>query len=170
MIEYLKQNPEAAQQSYIEAQKILHTPGMVQSVLNSRTQNAADPAYQAKLQAMQSDPDLKHVFDDIKANGAGAMEKYWNDSELMSKISEKMGSINLNNNSRDPKKAAPSSQVSLCGVVICTTRTSVKLKLCTACQPYYYASSSNSFLLPCSLHLHIKHGITSVVQRVVRQV
>lgn len=112
VIEYLKQNPEAAQQSYIEAQKILHTPGMAQSVLNSRTQNAADPAYQAKLEAMQSDPDLKHVFDDIKANGAGAMEKYWNDSELMSKISEKMGGINLNTN-KDPKKAAPSSQVSL---------------------------------------------------------
>ena len=111
VIDYLRQNPEAAQQSYIEAQKILHTPGMAQSVLNSRTQNAQDPAYQAKLQAMQTDPDLKHVFDDIKANGAGAMEKYWNDSELMTKISEKMGGINLQSNSKDPKKAAPTSQV-----------------------------------------------------------
>lgn len=111
VIDYLRQNPEAAQQSYIEAQKILHTPGMAQSVLNSRTQNAQDPAYQAKLQAMQTDPDLKHVFDDIKANGAGAMEKYWNDSELMTKISEKMGGINLQSNSKDPKKAVPTSQV-----------------------------------------------------------
>ena len=111
VIDYLRQNPEAAQQSYIEAQKILHTPGMAQSVLNSRTQNAQDPAYQAKLQAMQTDPDLKHVFDDIKANGAGAMEKYWNDSELMTKISEKMGGINLQSNSKVPKKAMPTSQV-----------------------------------------------------------
>lgn len=112
VIEYLRQNPEAAQQSYIEAQKILHTPGMAQSVLSSRTENAADPAYQAKLEAMQVDPDLKHVFDDIKANGAGAMEKYWNDSELMSKISEKMGGISLAGN-KGAKKAVPSSQVAL---------------------------------------------------------
>ena len=47
---------------------------------------------------MQDDPDLKNVFDDIKANGAGAMEKYWNDSELMTKISEKMGGIRLQSN------------------------------------------------------------------------
>ena len=106
VIEYLRQNPEAAQQSYIEAQKILHTPGMAQSVLSSRTENAADPAYQAKLEAMQADPDLKHVFDDIKANGAGAMEKYWNDSE-------KMGGISLAANNKGPKKAVPSSQVAL---------------------------------------------------------
>lgn len=115
VIDYLKQNPQAAQQSYIEAQRILHTPGMAQSVLNSRTQTAADPAYQAKLQSMQSDPELKHVFDDIKSNGAAAMEKYWNDSELMSKISEKMGGVNLRSNGsgkgKSAKGPAPSSQV-----------------------------------------------------------
>lgn len=98
VIEYLKQNPEAAQQSYLEAQRILHTPGMAESMLNSQTQTAADPAYQERLAAMQEDPDLKNVFDDIKANGAGAMEKYWNDSELMTKISEKMGGIRLQSN------------------------------------------------------------------------
>ena len=95
VIEYLKQNPEAAQQSYLEAQRILHTPGMAESMLKSQSQTAADPAYQERLAVMQDDPDLKNVFDDIKANGAGAMEKYWNDSELMTKISEKMGGIRL---------------------------------------------------------------------------
>lgn len=104
VIEYLKQNPEAAQQSYLEAQRILHTPGMAESMLNSQTQTAADPAYQERLAAMQEDPDLKNVFDDIKANGAGAMEKYWNDSELMTKISEKMGGIKLQ--SSKPSKGA----------------------------------------------------------------
>ena len=142
VIEYLRQNPEAAQQSYIEAQKILHTPGMAQSVLSSRTENAADPAYQAKLQAMQTDPDLKHVFDDIKANGAGAMEKYWNDSELMSKISEKMGGINLAANNKGPKKAVPSSQVALqlCAVhvihmlLLLFMWSAEKSLLCSLCQ------------------------------------
>lgn len=111
VIEYLKQNPEAAQQSYLEAQRILHTPGMAESMLNSQTQTAADPAYQERLAAMQEDPDLKNVFDDIKANGAGAMEKYWNDSELMTKISEKMGGIKLQ--SSRPSKGAGMQKVSL---------------------------------------------------------
>lgn len=106
VIEYLKQNPEAAQQSYLEAQRILHTPGMAESMLNSQTQAAADPAYQERLAAMQEDSDLKNVFDDIKANGAGAMEKYWNDSELMTKISEKMGGIRLQSN-KGPKGSIP---------------------------------------------------------------
>ncbi len=49
---------------------------MAESMLSSQTQTAADPAYQERLAAMQEDPDLRNVFDDIKANGAGAMEKY----------------------------------------------------------------------------------------------
>ena len=109
VIEYLKQNPEAAQQSYLEAQRILHTPGMAESMLNSQTQTAADPAYQERLAAMQQDPDLKNVFDDIKANGAGAMEKYWNDSELMTKISEKMGGMRLQ--SIKPSKSSSQPKV-----------------------------------------------------------
>ena len=71
---------------------------MAESMLKSQSQTAADPAYQERLAVMQDDPDLKNVFDDIKANGAGAMEKYWNDSELMTKISEKMGGIRLQAN------------------------------------------------------------------------
>ncbi|KAL3137402.1 hypothetical protein ABBQ32_006924 [Trebouxia sp. C0010 RCD-2024] len=109
VIEYLKQNPEAAQQSYLEAQRILHTPGMAETMLKSQTQTAADPAYQERLAAMQDDPDLKNVFDDIKANGAGAMEKYWNDSELMTKISEKMGGIRLQTN-KSVKGAVPQKE------------------------------------------------------------
>ena len=71
---------------------------MAESMLKSQSQTAADPAYQERIAAMQDDPNLKNVFDDIKANGAGAMEKYWNDSELMTKISEKMGGIRIQSN------------------------------------------------------------------------
>ena len=117
VIEYLKQNPEAAQQSYLEAQRILHTPGMAESMLSSQTQTAADPAYQERLAAMQEDPDLRNVFDDIKANGAGAMEKYWNDSELMTKISEKMGGIRLQSN-KPAKGSAPQKASMLFTLVI----------------------------------------------------
>lgn len=45
-----------------------------------------------KLDDLASDPELQPVFDDIKKNGMGALEKYWNDEKLMAKISKVMGS------------------------------------------------------------------------------
>lgn len=44
-----------------------------------------------KLNDLQNDPELKPVFEDIRKNGMGALEKYWNDERLMAKISKAMG-------------------------------------------------------------------------------
>lgn len=44
-----------------------------------------------KLEDLQNDPELKPVFEDIKKNGMAALEKYWNDEQLMAKISKAMG-------------------------------------------------------------------------------
>jgi len=44
-----------------------------------------------KLDELQSDPELQPVFEDIKKNGMGALEKYWSDEKLMAKISKAMG-------------------------------------------------------------------------------
>eukprot|EP00930_Biecheleria_cincta_P093753 TRINITY_DN842_c0_g1_i1.p1 TRINITY_DN842_c0_g1~~TRINITY_DN842_c0_g1_i1.p1 ORF type:complete len:326 (-),score=86.25 TRINITY_DN842_c0_g1_i1:201-1127(-) len=41
-----------------------------------------------KLDDLQNDPELKPIFEDIKKNGMGALEKYWDDQELMAKISK----------------------------------------------------------------------------------
>ena len=49
----------------------------------------------AKMMDLKEDPELKPIFDDIEANGAAAMEKYWNDTDLMSKISQKMSAMKL---------------------------------------------------------------------------
>jgi len=43
-----------------------------------------------KLDGLQNDPELKPIFDDIKKNGMGALEKYWNDERIMGKISKAM--------------------------------------------------------------------------------
>ena len=40
VIEYLKANPEAAQQSYEQAHRMLRTPGMAQMMLDSKVQSA----------------------------------------------------------------------------------------------------------------------------------
>ncbi len=104
---------------------------MAESMLSSQTQTAADPAYQERLTAMQEDPDLRNVFDDIKANGAGAMEKYWNDSELMTKISEKMGGIRLQSNK--PAKGSASQKASLLVILVVFHHLARSLHL-AACQ------------------------------------
>lgn len=59
-----------------------------------------DPAVQAEaarlrdsgmLDALQNDPELQPIFEDIKKNGMSALEKYWNDEKMMAKISKAMG-------------------------------------------------------------------------------
>eukprot|EP00444_Apocalathium_aciculiferum_P049706 CAMPEP_0183510852 /NCGR_PEP_ID=MMETSP0371-20130417/10550_1 /TAXON_ID=268820 /ORGANISM="Peridinium aciculiferum, Strain PAER-2" /LENGTH=320 /DNA_ID=CAMNT_0025707715 /DNA_START=69 /DNA_END=1031 /DNA_ORIENTATION=+ len=44
-----------------------------------------------KLDDLENHPELKPIFEDIKKNGMSALEKYWNDDELMAKISKVMG-------------------------------------------------------------------------------
>ena len=47
------------------------------------------------MELLREDPDLKPVFDDIAASGAAGMDKYWNDGDLMSKISRKMADLGV---------------------------------------------------------------------------
>jgi hypothetical protein len=47
------------------------------------------------MEVLREDPDLKPIFDDIAASGTAGMERHWNDVELMSKISRKMGEMGL---------------------------------------------------------------------------
>lgn len=47
------------------------------------------------FQALRDDPELKHVFDEVAAKGPGALQKYWDDTELMSKISTKLKAMKV---------------------------------------------------------------------------
>ncbi|KAK9828950.1 hypothetical protein WJX72_002982 [[Myrmecia] bisecta] len=85
VIEYLQQNPEAAKQSYAEmAQQLVHMQ-----------ERPADPAQQQALMLLKDDPEMKPMVEDIAANGTAAMEKYWIDTELMSKISQKLSALGV---------------------------------------------------------------------------
>jgi hypothetical protein len=54
---------------------------------------ANNESEQEKAKLLENDPELKPVFDDVKANGPAALQKYYSDEELMRKISAKMGGI-----------------------------------------------------------------------------
>lgn len=48
-----------------------------------------------KMEVLREDPDLKPIFHDIASSGTAGMERHWNDVELMSKISRKMGEMGI---------------------------------------------------------------------------
>merc|ERR1719181_2100782 len=49
---------------------------------------------QEKMKQLQKNPQIKTMFDDIKANGPDVIMKYLQDENLMRKISQKLGGIN----------------------------------------------------------------------------
>jgi len=93
IIEYLKANPEAAKAAWGQAQSMLKTPGLANAFLNMRQQPQIDDP--KVLEALRDDPELKPVFDEVAAEGPSALQKYWEDTELMSKISAKLRSMKL---------------------------------------------------------------------------
>lgn len=59
---------------------------------NSKLANGDEPV-QDKVKGLETDPELKEMFEDIKKNGIEAAMKYYQDEELMLKISKKMGGL-----------------------------------------------------------------------------
>lgn len=48
-----------------------------------------------QMAELREDPELKPVFDEIAGKGMDAIDKYWNDMELMSKISKRMEAMRV---------------------------------------------------------------------------
>ncbi|KAF5834458.1 ankyrin repeat-containing domain protein [Dunaliella salina] len=69
-----------------------------------------DQSVGEKYAVLKDDPELKCIFDDVMKDGPVALQKYWNDTELMTKVSAKMGGVKLNGagaqRSTDPSQAA----------------------------------------------------------------
>ncbi|PNW72290.1 hypothetical protein CHLRE_16g674300v5 [Chlamydomonas reinhardtii] len=104
LVAYLKSNPAAAKAAYEHAQKVMKTPGMAGAFANmSAPQN---PVMMERLNLLKDDPELKDMFEDMKTNGADAFQKYWDDTDLMLKISRKLRELNVDG---APAPEAPAS-------------------------------------------------------------
>lgn len=68
-----------------------------------------------KMEELRADPDLKPVFDDIAASGSAGMEKYWNDGDLMARISRKMAELGV---APEPAPAPPSKSIPVCKTML----------------------------------------------------
>lgn len=111
LLQYLQANPEAAKQALAQAGEIMKTPGMAQqfiSSMNPAVDGSPDAAANAeKFKFLADDPDMAQVFEDVKANGPGALQKYWEDEELMAKISAKMKAHQLSTEPQAPQTPRP---------------------------------------------------------------
>eukprot|EP00199_Chlamydomonas_sp_CCMP681_P002826 CAMPEP_0119108878 /NCGR_PEP_ID=MMETSP1180-20130426/15945_1 /TAXON_ID=3052 ORGANISM="Chlamydomonas cf sp, Strain CCMP681" /NCGR_SAMPLE_ID=MMETSP1180 /ASSEMBLY_ACC=CAM_ASM_000741 /LENGTH=305 /DNA_ID=CAMNT_0007094551 /DNA_START=17 /DNA_END=934 /DNA_ORIENTATION=+ len=108
LLAYLQANPEAAKQVHAQAQEMMKTPGMAQAFLGMQ-QNLGGPEMAEKYKALKDDPELKHVFDDVIAEGPAAFQKYWDDAELMTKISAKMRGMEVGDEAEAPRAPPPPS-------------------------------------------------------------
>ncbi|KAJ9513358.1 hypothetical protein QJQ45_001393 [Haematococcus lacustris] len=108
----------AGQRGQVEGQAAgqAEAPAAAQAAVPAGDQGAAQqPGMADKYQALKDDPDLKHVFDDVVKIGPSAFQKYWDDVDLMAKISAKMRALQVEpssapsglNSGRAPGSAAP---------------------------------------------------------------
>ncbi len=63
------------------------------------------------MEELREDPELKPMFDDIAATGSAGMDRYWNDADLMSRISHKMQQMGIQPPQPPPQPSAPSKSI-----------------------------------------------------------
>lgn len=62
----------------------------------------ANSEYRARIGELRDDPELKKVFDEIASKGPEALDKYWHNSDLMSKISQRMTELQVKAGGKKP--------------------------------------------------------------------
>jgi hypothetical protein len=94
---YLEGNPDMAK----SLQKFAKNPEAMRGWLqtqaiaehyNTKLENGEAPV-QDRMKALEQDPELAHIFEDIKKNGIEAAMKHYQDEEFMLKISQKMDGL-----------------------------------------------------------------------------
>ena len=83
----MKANPAVAAAAFEQAKAVMATPGMAEGMLAAQR---AGPGFQAAIASLKDDPELAPIFSEIASGGLGAVQKHWDDAELMAKISRKM--------------------------------------------------------------------------------
>mmetsp|Transcript_44062 Transcript_44062/g.140368 ORF Transcript_44062/g.140368 Transcript_44062/m.140368 type:complete len:272 (-) Transcript_44062:114-929(-) len=97
MKNYLEKNPEIARglQNFSKNPEAMRGWLQTQAVAEhyQKKLEAGDQKVMDKLKDLENAEELSHVFDDIKCNGISAAMKYWDDEELLLKISQHVGGV-----------------------------------------------------------------------------
>lgn len=94
---YLEGNPDVAKslQNFSKNPDAMRAWLQTQAIAehyNTKLESGEAPV-QERMKALEQDAEVAHVFEDIKTNGIQAAMKYYQDEELMMKISQKMGGL-----------------------------------------------------------------------------
>lgn len=95
LVEFLRSNPEAAKAALAQAQSIMGSSGLPSLLTNMNQKNYATQQNAETYSVLKDDPELKHVFEDIEKTGPSALQKYWDDTDLMTKIAAKLREAKL---------------------------------------------------------------------------
>lgn len=97
MKKYVESNPDTAKALQGFAKNPEAMRGWLQTQAIAEHYNAkmssGDAPVQDRMKSLESDPELGPIFEDIKKNGLEAAMKYYQDEELMLKVSQKMGGL-----------------------------------------------------------------------------
>ncbi|CAE7441667.1 AKR2B [Symbiodinium natans] len=95
--QYVESNPETAKSLQNFAKNPEAMRGWLQTQAIAEHYNtkitSGDAPVQDRVKSLEQDPELTAMFEDIKKNGMEAAMKYYQDEELMLKISQKMGGL-----------------------------------------------------------------------------
>ncbi|CAK9078350.1 unnamed protein product [Durusdinium trenchii] len=95
--QYVQSSPETAKSLQTFATNPEAMRGWLQTQAIAEHYNSklatGDAPVQDKVKSLEHDPELQEMFEDIKKNGMEAAMKYYQDEELMQKISQKMGGL-----------------------------------------------------------------------------
>jgi len=86
-------NPETAkklQEQMKQMQGMMSNP-MVQQQMQAMQNMVQNDDMQRKIAGLKDDPEFKDFFDDLRANGPGAMMKYSTDQAFLKKLNDKLG-------------------------------------------------------------------------------
>jgi hypothetical protein len=84
------------------------------------TQNNVSPQHSEQFEVLKDDPEFKHVFEEIQKEGPGAMQKYWEDTDMMSKISAKLRAANLQGGPQQPAQVRAAAAAGCCMLQCCS--------------------------------------------------
>lgn len=94
---YVQSNPETAKtlQNFAKNPDAMRGWLQTQAIAEhySTKLSQEDNIVQERVKSLESDPELAPIFEDIKKNGIEAAMKYYQDEEMMLKISQRMGGL-----------------------------------------------------------------------------
>jgi len=127
VLEHLRNNPDIAKQQAEKAQVLLQNSPMMVNAMMAQQRMMATPGMGPGFMALKDDPELKEMFDDIKANGPEALSKYWDDMDMMSKISKKMEEMKLQVEAHEEKTAPADAKQPVKAVTVETIHDAAKV-------------------------------------------